>query len=171
MTLATLALTIALAGAAPAGSAPATAAPAAATPAASAPAITPPPARPTAAAREKGPDRIETRVPTMPRLTVGDRFFVSYVVTTEHPSLVTGPLADSMGAFVVVKQDRKTARRGDLDETTYKLAFACFEPGRQTLPGLRFTVSFGSRGDTLTGDTVAVTIASVLPDSMKDVRA
>src|SRR6185369_777974 len=166
MTLATLALTIALAGAAPAGSAPATAAPAA-----SAPAITPPPARPTAAAREKGPDRIETRVPTMPRLTVGDRFFVSYVVTTEHPSLVTGPLADTMGAFVVVKQDRKTARRGDLDETTYKLGIACFEPGRQTLPGLRFTVSFGSRGDTLTGDTVAVTIASVLPDSMKDVRA
>ena len=171
MTLATLALTIALAGAAPAGSAPATAAPATATPAASAPAITPPPARPTAAAREKGPDRIETRVPTMPRLTVGDRFFVTYVVTTEHPSLVTGPLADSMGAFVVVKQDRKTARRGDLDETTYKLGIACFEPGRQTLPGLRFTVSFGSRGDTLTGDTVAVTIASVLPDSMKDVRA
>ena len=168
MTLATLALTIALTGPAPAGKAPV--APAIAPPAARPPAAARGPA-PAAAAREKGPDRIETRVPTLPRLTVGDRFLVTYVVTTEHPSLVTGPLADSMGAFVIVKQDRQTARRGPLDETTYKLGVACFQPGRQTLPGLRFTVSFGSRGDTLTGDTVGVTIASVLPDSMKDVHA
>jgi hypothetical protein len=139
-------------------------------PGTAAPAIAPPIGPPPAAAREPGPDRIETHVPAMPRLTVGDRFDVTYVVTTRHPSLVTGPLADSMGAFVIVKENRNTARRGDLDVTTYKLAVACFQPGRQTLPGLRFTVSFGARGDTLTGDTVAVSIASVLPDSMKDVR-
>jgi len=126
-------------------------------------AVTPP-------ATEPHPDRIETRVKPMPRLTVGDRFDVTYVVTTRHPSLVTGPLADSLGAFVVAKEERKSVRRGDLDETTYELALACFQPGRQTLPGLRFTVSFGDQGDTLTGDTVSVTIASVLPDSMKDVN-
>ena len=152
MRLASLAFTIALAAsahaAAGAGNAPA------------APAAAPAP----------GTDRIETRVKPMPRLTVGDRFDVTYVVTTRHPSLVTGPLADSLGAFVVVKEDRKTARRGDLDETTYRLAVASFQAGRQTLPGLRFTVSFGGSGDTLTGDTVGVTIASVLPDSMKDVN-
>jgi hypothetical protein len=117
-----------------------------------------------------GPDRIVTHVPPQPRLTVGDRFEVTYIVTTPHPSLVTGPLADSLGAFMVVQEDRKTVRRGDLDETSYKLAVACFQAGRQTLPGLRFTTSFGERGDTLTGDTVGVTIASVLPDSMKDVH-
>jgi hypothetical protein len=116
------------------------------------------------------PDRIVTRVQPQPRLTVGDRFDVTYVVTTRHPSLVTGPLADSMGAFVIVKENRKTARRGDLDETTYRIAVAGFQPGRQTLPGLRFMVSFGEQGDTLTGDTVGVSIASVLPDSMKDVH-
>jgi hypothetical protein len=138
--------------------------------AAAPPVAAPRAARPLATAGH-GPDRIETRVPTMPRLTVGDRFLVTYVVTTEHPSLVAGPLADSMGAFVVVKEDRNTARRGDLDETTYKLAIACFLTGRQTLPALRFAASFGARSDTLTGDTVAVNIASVLPDSMKDVRA
>lgn len=165
MTFAPLLLTIALAGSAPAG---------AATPAGTpvptkAPAAGPPITRP-AAPRPTGPDRIETHVPTMPRLTVGDRFDVTYVVTTQHPSLVTGPLADSMGAFVIIKEDRKTARRGDLDVTTYKLAVASFQPGRQTLPGLRFTVSFGERGDTLTGDSVGVAIASVLPDSMKDVH-
>jgi len=126
-------------------------------------AVTPP-------ATEPHPDRIETRVKPMPRLTVGDRFDVTYVVTTRHPSLVTGPLADSLGAFVVAKEERKSVRRGDLDETTYELALACFQPGRQTLPGLRFTVSFGDQGDTLTGDTVSVSIASVLPDSMKDVN-
>jgi hypothetical protein len=144
---ASLLLTIALAGAAPAA----------------APANAPP--------RDAGPDRLVTRVLPLPRLTVGDRFNVTYVLTTRHPSLVTGPLADSLGAFVVVKEDRKTARRGDVDETTYLLAVASFQPGRQTLPALRFTVSFGAHGDTLTGDTVGVTIASVLPDSMKDVHA
>jgi hypothetical protein len=106
----------------------------------------------------------------MPRLTVGDRFDVTYVVTTRHPRPRHRPLADSLAAFVVAKEERKSVRRGDLDETTYELALACFQPGRQTLPGLRFTVSFGEQGDTLTGDTVSVTIASVLPDSMKDVN-
>ncbi|HXS82025.1 MAG TPA: DUF4381 family protein [Methylomirabilota bacterium] len=123
-----------------------------------------------APAAEPGADRVVTRVPPLPRLTVGDRFPVTFVVTTRHPSLVTGPLADSLGAFVIAKEERKSVRRGDLDETTYKLAVACFRAGRQTLPGLRFTVSFGEQGDTLIGDTVGVTIASVLPDSMKDVR-
>ena len=160
MTLAPILLTLALAAPGPAGTS-------ATTPAAP-PATAPPVRRPPAAA--PGPDRIVTRVPPMPRLTVGDRFDVTYVVTTAHPSLVTGPLADSLGAFVIVKEDRKSVRRGDLDETTYKLALACFQSGRQTLPGLRFTVSFGERGDTLTGDTVGVSIASVLPDSMKDVH-
>jgi hypothetical protein len=155
--------------AAPAG-ANATADTTAKPPAAGVPLTPPPIARAPVAAAAPGTDRIATRVPALPRLTVGDRFDVTYVVTTAHPSLVTGPLADSMGAFVIVKEDRKTARHGDLDETTYKLSVASFEPGRQTLPGLRFTVSFGDRGDTLTGDTVAVAIASVLPDSMKDVH-
>jgi len=164
LTSGSLALTLALTAPAAAPGAPPK------TFAAAAPVTNPPIARP-APPRDHGPDRIETHVPAMPKLTVGDRFDVTYVVTTEHPSLVTGPLADSMGAFVLVKQDRKTARRGDLDETTYKLAFACFQPGRQVLPGLRYTVSFGARGDTLTGDTVAVAITSVLPDSMKDVHA
>jgi hypothetical protein len=95
---------------------------------------------------------------------------VTYVLTTRHPSLVTGPVADSLGAFVIVKEDRTTARRGDLDRTTVKLAVASFQAGRQTLPGLHFPVSFGGQNDTLTGDTVGVTIASVLPDSMKDVH-
>ena len=165
LTSGSLALTLALTAPAAAPGAPPKA-PALAV----APGVAPPIARP-APPRDHGPDRIATRVPTMPRLTVGDRFDVTYVVTTEHPSLVTGPLADSMGAFVVVKQDRKTARRGDLDETTYRFAVACFQPGRQVLPALRFAVSFGARSDTLTGDTVAVAITSVLPDSMKDVHA
>jgi hypothetical protein len=132
-------------------------------------AIGQPPAATTAPAAPS-PNRIVTRVPPLPKLTVGDRFAVDYVVTTPHPSLVTGPLSDSLGPFVIVEEKRNTTRRGDLDETTYKLAIACFAPGRHTLPRLRFTVSFGERGDTLSGDTLAVAITSVLPDSMKDVH-
>jgi hypothetical protein len=132
----------------------------------------PPATRALAAAPARAADanHIVTRVPAMPRLTVGDRFTVDYVVSTPHPSLVTGPLADSLGSFVIVEEKRDTHRHGDVDQTTYQMAITSFEPGRHTLPRLRFTVSFGEHGDTLSGDTVGVTIASVLPDSMKDVH-
>jgi Domain of unknown function (DUF4381) len=104
------------------------------------------------------------------RLTVGDRFDVSYVVTSPHPSFVTGPLADSLGVFVVVGEHRHTARRGDHDELTYRMTAAGFKTGGQTLPALRFLASSGDRVDTLTSDSVRVTIASVLPADMKDIH-
>ena len=149
-----LLLTIALA--ASAASAPATSAPAVRTPAAPAPANT--------------ADHITTSSHVPPRLTVGDRFDVINVVTTEHPSLVTGPLADTLGAFVIFEEKRDTRRRGDVDETTYRLGVASFRPGRQILPPLRYLVAHGARSDTLSGDTVGVTLASVLPADMKDIR-
>jgi hypothetical protein len=122
------------------------------------------------AAPAAGPDHVVTRLAPTAKLTVGDRFQVTYVVTSAHPSLITGPIADSLGPFVIVGEQRKTTRRGDLDETAYRMGFACFEAGHQRLPALRFLVTAGSRSDTLTADTVGVTIASVLPGSMKDIH-
>jgi Domain of unknown function (DUF4381) len=113
---------------------------------------------------------VVTRFTAPPKLTVGDRFDVTYVVTGPHPSLVTGPLADSLGAFVIVAEKRHTARHGDVDETTYRMGAACFKTGRQRLPALRFLVTSGDRTDTLSSDTVVVTIASVLPATMKDIH-
>jgi transglutaminase-like putative cysteine protease len=105
-----------------------------------------------------------------PRLTVGDRFEVALDVTSPSHSLVTGPLADSAGAFVVVGEQRVTRIRADHDEATYKLSVAGFKSGRQRLPGFVFIVSSGERRDTLRTDTASVNIASVLPANMKDIH-
>jgi hypothetical protein len=105
-----------------------------------------------------------------PRLTVGDRFEVRLEVTSPARSLVSGPLADSAGAFVVVNERRAARIRPDHDEATYRLSVAGFKPGRQRLPGFVFLVQSGARSDTLRTDTASVTIASVLPAKMRDIH-
>ena len=62
------------------------------------------------------PNRVVTRAAPPAKLTVCDPFQVTYVVTSAHPSLITGPLADSLGPFMKLDEQRKTSRRGDLDE-------------------------------------------------------
>lgn len=122
---------------------------------------------------------VVTRFAPPARLTVGDRFEVAYVLRTRHPSLITGPLADSLGAFLMVGEKRSTDRRrqpnsdagaGDVDQTTCRVSFACFAPGRQRLPPLAFLISADRAIDTLRTDTVAVNVASVLPANMKDIH-
>src|SRR5207249_10708198 len=107
---------------------------------------------------------------TPPRLTVGDRFELALSVTAPHPSLVTGPLADSLGVFAVGDERRSSAVRGGNDVTTYRLSLAGFEAGRHALPVFRFLIQSGARTDTLRSDTAAVTIASLLPATMKDIH-
>jgi len=104
------------------------------------------------------------------KLTVGDPFEVTYVVRSPHPSILTGPLADSLGPFLLVDEKRANVRRGESDESSYRMRVAAFRTGHSTLPALRFLVTHGDRSDTLTGDTVAVTVTSVLPADMKDIH-
>src|SRR5262249_22668822 len=87
-----------------------------------------------------------------------------------HPSLITGPLADSLGPFLLVGDKRKTQAGRDHDETTSRVSIACFQPGHHRLPPLTFIVSSGQRVDTLHTDTLGVTVASVLPANMQDVH-
>ena len=117
-----------------------------------------------------GHPTIATRLAHPPKLTVGDRFDVTCVIRSRHPSLVTGPLVDSLGTFVVEQEKRRTVRRGDDDEVTYRLAVAGFRTGRQVVPRFAFLVSAGTSADTLLSDTLGVTIASVLPPDMKDIH-
>lgn len=104
------------------------------------------------------------------RLTVGDRFDLSFVVTSPHRSLVTGPLADSMGVLVIADEKRATRTHADYDQSTYRLSVAGFKPGRHAVPAFRFLVQSGTKVDTLTTKPDSITIASVLPDSTKDIN-
>lgn len=105
-----------------------------------------------------------------PRLTVGDRFELRLDVTSPPRSLVTGPLADSTGVFVVAGERRVTRIRPDHDEASYRLSVAGFKAGRQRLPAFVFLVHSGARTDTLRTDTASVSIASVLPAKMQDIH-
>lgn len=113
---------------------------------------------------------VVTHLEPHPRLTVGDRFDLALVLTAPHQSLVTGPLADSTGVFQVAGETRKSKNDPEHDVTTYKLSLAGFEPGVHAVPVFSFVVRSGARTDTVTSDTASVTIASVLPDSMKAIN-
>jgi len=117
-----------------------------------------------------GHPSVATRVSARPRLTVGDRFELTLVVTSPPRGLVIGPLSDSMGVFAIGGEKRKTIHRAGEEETTYRLSLAGFKPGTHRLPAFTFLIVQGAKTDTLRSDTAAVTIASLLPEKMKDIN-
>ena len=113
---------------------------------------------------------VTMRLAVPPRLTIGDRFDVSLAVRSSNRSLITGPLADSMGVFVVAGEHRKTRVHSGYDESSYRLSVAGFKAGRHALPVFFFLVRSIGITDTLKTDTASVTIASVLPATMQDIH-
>jgi len=113
---------------------------------------------------------VTTGIPAHGRLTVGDRFEVSLVVTAPSGSRVLGPLADSLGVFVVTDEKHSTQKQADAEASTYRLTLAGFRPGTHSIPVFRFLVVAGQEADTLASDTASVTIASVMPADMKDIH-
>jgi hypothetical protein len=118
-----------------------------------------------------GRPSLSTHVSAGPRLTVGDRFDVTLVLENTTGALVTGPLADSTGAFVVAGETRHSVRRAGHSQLTCRLSMAGFRPGTHRLPAFTFLLATGPRTDTLRSEPAAVTIASVLPEKMSDVHA
>ncbi|MDI6738740.1 MAG: hypothetical protein QME74_00040 [Candidatus Edwardsbacteria bacterium] len=104
------------------------------------------------------------------RLTVGDRFVVSYTVTCANRAKVLGPLADSLGAFILTGQKLKTKTHQGYNDNIYTLSFAGFKPGESALPPLRFLIQTGDKTDTLTSDSAKVIIASVLSPKAEDIN-
>src|SRR5438093_13716600 len=92
---------------------------------------------------------IPVKVTAPSKLTVGDRFDVALVVNSPPRSLVTGPLADSTGAFLLVDEKRSIKSRPDHDQTTIHLSVAGFAPGTHRLPPFVVLVTNGPRTDTL----------------------
>jgi len=113
---------------------------------------------------------VSTRLTPPARLTVGDRFEVLLTVSRGDSSMVIGPLADSLGVFVVTDQKTKLRSRGDRQESAFRLSLAGFQAGRHALPVFTFLVQTGARTDTLRSTPDSVTIASVLPDLMRDIH-
>lgn len=113
---------------------------------------------------------LTTRLEPHEHLTVGDRFDLTLTVTSATPALVTGPLADSTGVFVVASEKRHTENHRDRHVSTYTLSMAGFLPGTHPIPVFTFLVENGQRTDTLKSDTASVEIASVLPSGMKDIH-
>jgi hypothetical protein len=115
-----------------------------------------------------GAATLTTKVVTPRRLTVGDRFDLVLDLQAPASSQVLGPLADSLGVFVVTGAKpaaAPTAGRGE-----HRLTLAGFRPGRQRLPVFTFLVRTSARVDTLRSDTGSVLIARTMPKDMKDIH-
>jgi len=104
------------------------------------------------------------------KLTVGDPFYVELKLTCSNSSKITGPLADSLGSFLILDQQLKTKSRQGYNENLYRLKMAGFKAGEQALPRLFFLLSSGDRTDTLRSDSLKVKINSVLSPKMQDIN-
>lgn len=104
------------------------------------------------------------------RLTVGDPFIVTLKLEAGNDAQIIGPLADSLGPFMVVGQRERTRAHRGRNEHFYDLKLAGFRPGSFALPRFVFIVSQGSKSDTLRSDTLKVVISSVLPEKMQDIH-
>ena len=113
---------------------------------------------------------LTTRLVPPKRLTVGDRFDVMLTLTGADSSRAIGPLADSLGVFLVTGQKPHPGRPGGRDRNVWRLTLAGFKAGRQRLPVFTFLVRNGERVDTLRSDPAPVVIASVLTKDMKDIH-
>lgn len=104
------------------------------------------------------------------KLTVGDPFYVELKLTCSNSSKITGPLADSLGSFLILDQQLKTKSLQGYNENLYRLKIAGFKAGEQTLPRLVFLLSAGDRTDTLRSDSLKLKINSVLSPKMQDIN-
>ncbi len=104
------------------------------------------------------------------RLTVGDQFVVTLRLEADNDARISGPLADSLGTFMVVGQKEKTRAHRGRNQHFYDLKLAGFKPGTFVLPSFVFLVAQGDKIDTLRSDTLKVVISSVLPDKMQDIH-
>jgi hypothetical protein len=115
-----------------------------------------------------GAATLTTKVAPPAKLTVGDRFDLVLTLSAPESSRVLGPLADSLGVFVVA--DARPGKEAGAGRSVHRLTLAAFQAGRQRLPVFTFLVRTGARVDTLRSDTGSVVVASVLPKDMKDIR-
>jgi hypothetical protein len=104
------------------------------------------------------------------RLTVGDRFTVTYTVTCANSAKVLGPLADSLGPFILAGKTTMTKSHQGYNDNVYALSFAGFKPGEAAVPPVRFLVQAGDRTDTLASDSVKVAIAATLSPKAEDIN-
>ena len=63
------------------------------------------------------------------KLTVGDPFYVELKLTCSNSSKITGPLADSLGSFLILDQQLKTKSRQGYNENLYRLKIAGVKAG------------------------------------------
>jgi hypothetical protein len=104
------------------------------------------------------------------RLTVGDPFTVTLKLSADNDARIVGPLADSLGPFMVVGQKERTRAHRGRNQHFYDLRLAGFRPGSFALPRFAFIVSHGDKVDTLRSDTLKAVVSSVLPDKMQDIH-
>ncbi|MFO7650294.1 MAG: hypothetical protein R6X13_02995 [bacterium] len=118
-----------------------------------------------------GPVSVAAKLkPQRGKLTVGDPFGVELVVRRLRTVSASQPFLPEPGQFLVLDRKTVTSYAGDTIVDRHTLKMAAFAPGELKLPP--FIVTW--QGDTSvyasSSDSLPVTIASVMPDSMKDIN-
>lgn len=122
---------------------------------------------------ERGPVSVSVRImPSRSRkaLTVGDRFRLELTVKRHRGLKISGPFAESLGAFLLLGSKQRIRYAGDTVVDVQDLEVAAFAPGKLMLP--RFVVTFEDSGEVraVRSESIDIEVKSVLPEKMDDIN-
>ncbi len=104
------------------------------------------------------------------KLTIGDPFEIEVSVTHPQDVEISAPFVDSLEPFLILSQDRTIVQKKGTETNTYRMRMVPFNTGELTIPVFKFVHTHGDTTDTLTSNTVPMTITSVLPEDMQDIN-
>ncbi len=99
-------------------------------------------------------------------LTIGDPFEIEVSVTHPQDAKISAPFVDSLEPFLILSQDKTIIMEKGMETNTYLMRMVPFNTGELTIPAFKFVHTHGDTTDTLTSNTVPLTITSVLPEDM-----
>ena len=103
-------------------------------------------------------------------LTVGDPFEMALSIEYPAGTEISEPFVDSIEPFVILDQQSTMVEEKGRVKSTYTMRMASFAPGEISVPRFKFLHTHADTIDTLSSDTLRITIASVLPEDMNDIN-
>ncbi len=103
-------------------------------------------------------------------LTIGDPFEVVVVLKYASGAEISEPFADTLEPFFLIDQNSQTVEEYGEVSKTYRLRMVAFAAGELQVPAFKFLVRRGEGVDTLSSNSIALNVASVMPEGMNDIN-
>ena len=104
------------------------------------------------------------------KLTIGDPFEVVVVLEHTPGAEISEPFVDTLEPFFFIDQNSQIVEEHGKVRRTYRIEMVAFAAGELHVPPFKFLVRRGEEVDTLSSNSVALNVASVMSEEMNDIN-